>query len=51
MSEENKRVARLHHSLNPEDVEEILTPDCIGRHNETGSTWNRDAEKATRGSR
>ena len=51
VSEENKRDARLHHSLNPEDVEEILAPDFIRRRNETGSTWNRDAEKATRGSR
>ena len=42
MSKENKRVAHLYHNLNPKDVEEILTPDFIGRHNETGFTWNRD---------
>ena len=42
MSEENKRIARLYHNLNPKDVEQILTPDFIGRHNETGFTWNRD---------
>ena len=42
MSEENKRIARRYHKLNPEDVEEILAPDFIGRHNETGFTWNRE---------
>ena len=42
MLQENKRVARLYHNLNPADVEEILTLDFIGRHNETGFTWNRD---------
>ena len=42
MSEENKRVAGLYHNLDPRDVKEILTPDFIGRHNETGFTWNRE---------
>jgi len=42
--EENKKVARMYHDLNPDDVEKILTPDFIGRH-PTGFTWNRDAHK------
>ena len=42
MSEENKRIARRYHKLDPGDVEEILAPDFIGRHNETGFTWNRE---------
>jgi ketosteroid isomerase-like protein len=43
-SEENKKVARVYHDLNPDDVETILTPDFIGRH-PTGFTWNRDNHK------
>ena len=42
MSEENKRIARRYHKLDPEEVGEILAPDFIGRHNETGFTWNRE---------
>ena len=44
--EENKRIARKYHDLNPDEVEEILTPDYIGRH-PTGPllTWNRDNHK------
>jgi predicted ester cyclase len=42
---ENKTIARMYHDLNPEDVETILTPDFIGRHNRSGSTWNRDQHK------
>ncbi len=42
--EENKKVARRYHDLNPDDVETILTPDFIGRH-PTGFTWNRHSHK------
>ena len=45
MLEENRQVARLYHDLNPEDVENILTSNFIGRHNWPGSTWNRDQHK------
>lgn len=45
MLEENKRIARIYHDLNPEDVEDILTPDFVGRHNRPGSTWKRDQHK------
>jgi len=47
-AEENKQVARKYHELNPDDVEEILTPDFVGRHNppEMGfGPWNRDQHK------
>ena len=40
--ETNKKVARLYHDLNPDDIEEILTPDFIG-HGSKGLTWNRDS--------
>lgn len=43
--EENKKVSRTYHDLNPDDIEDILTPDFIGRHNRPGSTWNRDQHK------
>ena len=39
--EENKKVARIYHDLNQDDVLNILTPDFIGRH-PTGFTWNRE---------
>ncbi|MHC4621331.1 MAG: ester cyclase [Planctomycetota bacterium] len=42
--EENKEVARRYHDLNPDEVEDILTPDFIGRHS-SGWTWNRDNHK------
>jgi predicted ester cyclase len=40
--EENKRIARLYHDLNPEDVEQILTPDFVGHHAKDRLTWQRD---------
>ena len=42
--DENKKVASKYHQLNLDDVEEILTPDFVGRHT-TGNTWNRDEHK------
>ena len=42
--EENKRVARKYHDLNPDDIETILTPNFTGYHPD-GSTWNRDSHK------
>ena len=42
--EENKKVARRYHDLNPDEVEDILTPDFIGRHT-FGHTWNRESHK------
>jgi ketosteroid isomerase-like protein len=45
-AEENKRVARMYHDLNPDDVENILTPGFIGRHApKRDFTWRRDAHK------
>ena len=41
--EENKRVARRYHDLNPDEVEEILTPDFIGH--QIGFTWDRERHK------
>ena len=41
--EENKRVARKYHDLNPDEVEEILTPDFIGH--QIGFTWDRERHK------
>ena len=37
--EENKRVARLYHNLDPDDIDDILAPDFVGYHSD-GSTWN-----------
>ena len=42
--EENKRVARLYHDLNHDDVEEILTPEFTGHH-PTGYSWTREDHK------
>jgi len=43
--DENKKVARIYHDLNPEDVEKILTPGFIGRHVKNRFTWRRDTHK------
>ena len=40
--EENKRIAAKYHDLNPDDVDEILTEDFIGRHEHNTHTWNRE---------
>jgi predicted ester cyclase len=42
--EENRKVACTYHNLNPDDVEQILTPNFIGHHPD-GSTWSRDSHK------
>jgi hypothetical protein len=44
--EENKRVARMYHDLNPDNVERILTPDFIGRHEQNRNTWRRDNHRS-----
>jgi ketosteroid isomerase-like protein len=44
-AEENKRVARLYHDLDPEVMAQILTPDFIGRHIKSRFTWRRDNYK------
>lgn len=41
---DNKQVARIYHELKLEDVEQILTPDFVGRH-PTGYTWDRASHK------
>jgi hypothetical protein len=45
VEEQNKQVSRKYHELNPDDVEEILTPDFIARGNRAGFIWNRDQHK------
>jgi ketosteroid isomerase-like protein len=42
--EENKRIARLYHDLDTDDIDDILTPDFVGYHPD-GSTWDRDTHK------
>lgn len=41
---ENKKIARIYHDLKQADVEQILTPDFVGRH-PTGYTWDRESHK------
>lgn len=43
--EENKRVARVFHDGNAEDVEEILAPDFKGENPMPGFSWNREQHK------
>jgi predicted ester cyclase len=45
-AQENKRVARLYHKLNPEEIDVILFPDFVGYHPD-GSTWTRDDHRRT----
>ena len=45
MSGENKRVAHKYHELNPNDIDDILTPDFIGRGNRAGFTWDRERHR------
>jgi hypothetical protein len=46
--EENKKVARKYHELNPDDVDSIHAPDFIGHYNPgTGFTWDRETHKRT----
>jgi hypothetical protein len=45
-AQENKRIARLYHRLNPDDIETLLSPDFVGYHPD-GSTWNREGHKKT----
>ena len=41
--EENKKISTKYHDLNPEDIDDILTDDFIGRHDEySGFTWNKE---------
>ena len=42
--EENKKIASMYHDLNQADVENILTPDFVGRH-PGGFTWDRESHK------
>lgn len=41
--EENKKIAARYFEHNPDEVEELLTPDFTGRTNDV--TWNRDDHK------
>ena len=43
--EENKRIAAKYHDLNPDDVDEILAEDFIGRHEQNSWTWNRESHR------
>ena len=45
-AQENQRIARLYHKLDPDDIEALLSPDFVGYHPD-GSTWNRDQHKKT----
>lgn len=42
--EENKRMARKYHDLDPDDMDEMFTPDFIGHH-PNGGTWNLEVHK------
>lgn len=43
-AQENKRVARLYHQFNPDDIEDLLAPDFVGYHSD-GSTWDLESHK------
>ena len=47
MSAENKRISAKYHELNPDDIDEILTPDFVGRHNPPETPWNREQHRKT----
>ncbi|MCK5372679.1 MAG: ester cyclase, partial [Cyclobacteriaceae bacterium] len=41
--ENNIKTSETYHKLNPEDIDDILTDDFIGRHDEySGFTWNKE---------
>jgi len=41
-AEENGRIASLYHELKPENIDEILTDDFIGRWENDRFTWNKE---------
>jgi len=43
-AKENKKVARIYHNLNVEDMDQLFTSDFIG-HFPNGSTWDIDVHK------
>jgi len=47
MSEENKRISTIYHKLNPDDIDDILTPDFVGHHPWPGGTWDRESHRRT----
>ena len=47
MSEKTKRIAAKYHELNPESIDEILTPDFVGHHPWPGGTWDRESHRRT----
>ena len=46
MSEDaNKKTSLVYHEWKAENIEKILTPDFIGRHQRKGHTWDRENHK------
>lgn len=41
-AESNKRIATTYHKLDPEDIDNILTDDFIGRNEKSRFTWNKE---------
>jgi len=41
-AESNKRIATTYHKLEPEDINDILTDDFIGRNEKSRHTWNKE---------
>jgi ketosteroid isomerase-like protein len=49
-TQENREIARRYHDFRPEEVDQLLTPDFVGRHRPRGDgepthTWNREQHK------
>ena len=45
MSEQNKQVSLRYHELDLDDIDDILAPDFVGRHDRLGSDWNREQHR------
>jgi len=45
MGEGNKETAALYHELNPDNMDDILTDDFIGRNEKSRFTWNKENHK------
>ena len=43
-AQENKRIARLYHQFDVEQVDALLSPDFVGHHSD-GTTWDRASHK------
>ena len=42
MTENNLKISETYHKNNPNDTDDILTDDFIGRHEHNSHTWNKE---------